>query len=82
MVTLSPPDRLSLLLFNRKPIQLNTRSAWVLVAGTHRNFLASLTSVGYCSFLLLHQPKGSWSLSRVDSFLYLRGDDNKIETLR
>ena len=58
MVTLSP-DRLSLLLFNRKPIQLNTRSAWVFVAGTHGNFLASLTSVGYCFFLLLHQPKGS-----------------------
>ena len=79
MVTLSP-DRLSLLLFNRKPIQLNTRSAWVLVARTHRNFLASLTSVGYCSFLLLHQR----ILVSVQGGLVSvpESDDNKIETLR
>ena len=46
ILTLSP-DRLSLLLLSRKPIQLKTRSACVLVAGTQRNFLASLTRFGY-----------------------------------
>ena len=70
METLSP-DRLGLLLFSSHPSQLKTLPAWVLVAGMQRNFLASLTRVGYCSLLVLHHPRGSWSLSRAGSFLYL-----------
>jgi hypothetical protein len=40
------PERQSLLLFSRKPIQLKTRSACVLVAGTQRYFLAKVAKVG------------------------------------
>ena len=65
ILTLST-DRLSLLLLSRKPIQLKTRSACVLVAGTQRNFLASLTRFGYCSCLPLHQPRGSRSCTCKD----------------
>ena len=79
MRTLSP-DKLSLLLLSKNPIQLKTLSAWVLVAGTQRNFLASLTRVGYCCLLVLHHPRGSLSLSNAGSFLYLPGDDNKKKT--
>ena len=53
IVTLSP-DMLSLLLLRSHPIQENTlsaESAWVLVAETHRYFLANLTKVGYSARL-------------------------------
>ena len=50
IVTLSP-DMLSLLLLRSHPIQENTLSAWVLVAETHRYFLANLTKVGYSARL-------------------------------
>ena len=45
LFTLSP-DKQSLLLFSSQPIQLKTRSACVLVAGTQRNFFTSLVKVG------------------------------------
>ena len=69
--TLSP-DRLSLRLLSSHPIQEKTRSAWVLVAGTQRYLRASLTRVGYSSILILPHPRGSPSLLRVGSFLYLQ----------
>ena len=50
IVTL-PPDMLTLLLLRSHPIQENTLSAWVLVAETHRYFLANLTKVGYSARL-------------------------------
>ena len=56
LFTLSP-DKQSLLLFSNQPIQLKTRSACVLVAGTQRNFSKSLVKVGYSS-LGLPQTKG------------------------
>ena len=64
------PDMLSLLLFNNHPIHENTLSAWVLVPGTHRYFLASLTSVGYSSFFARHQSNEFFSVS-TGSFRYL-----------
>ena len=42
------PDKLSLLFFNKKPFQLKTLSAWVLVAATQRYFS--------------RQPPKSWKL--------------------
>ena len=39
------PDKLSILLFSRKPNQMKTLLACVLVDGTHRYFLASLQSL-------------------------------------
>ena len=45
LFTLSP-DKQSLLLFSNQPIQLKTRSACVLVAGTQRNFFTSLSRWG------------------------------------
>ena len=74
MLTLSP-DKQSLLLFSSQPIQLKTRSAWVLVAGTQRNFLTSLVKVGYSSLLFFHHPRGSSSLSKEGSFLNLPGEN-------
>ena len=57
LFTLSP-DKQNLLLFSNQPIQLKTRSACVLVAGTQRN-LSSLVKVGYSSlFLGLPPTKG------------------------
>ena len=70
LFTLSP-DKQSLLLFSNQPIQLKTRSACVLVAGTQRNFFTSLVKVGYSSLLVFHQPRGSSSLSTEGSFLNL-----------
>ena len=45
LFTLSP-DKQNLLLFSNQPIQLKTRSACVLVAGTQRNFFTSLSRWG------------------------------------
>ena len=47
------------LLLNRKPIQLNTLSACVLVAGTQKYFPASLYSLGNCGLRGLHQSKAN-----------------------
>ena len=73
------PDRQSLLLFNRNPIQLNTRSACVLVAGTQKYFLARVAKVGKTAFLLFHHSRGSLSFSREGSFLNLPGENETIE---
>ena len=51
METLSP-DKLSLLLFSKRSVQLKTFSACVLVAGTHRYFLTSLQVLGIVVFLV------------------------------
>ena len=59
------PDKLRLLLLSRKPIQLNTLSAWVLVAGTQRYFTASLENLGNSRIHGLHQTKGSSPSSRA-----------------
>ena len=58
------PDMLSLLLLRSHPIHKNTLSTCVLVPGTHRYFLASLGTVGYSSFLALHQSREFLSASK------------------
>ena len=55
---------LSLLLLRSHPIHKNTLSTCVLVPGTHRYFLASLGTVGYSSFLALHQSREFLSASK------------------
>ena len=67
----------SLLLLSRtrKPIQLNTLSAWVLVAGTQKNFLASLYSLGNCGF---NHSKGFPPSARAGSFLCLQANNYKL----
>ena len=60
------------LLLNRKPLQLNTLSAWVLVARMQKYFLAGLFSLGNCGLLGLHQSKGFPPSSRAGFFLYLQ----------
>ena len=54
--TLSP-DKLSLLLFTRKSIQLKTLSAGVLMAETHKCFLTSLQVLGIVVFLASSNPR-------------------------
>ena len=61
------PDKGSLLLLSRKPIQLNSLSAWM-----RRYFLASLQNLGNCGLHGLHQSKGSSPPSRTGSFLFLQ----------
>ena len=61
------PDKLSRLLLSMKPVQLNNLSASVLVAKTHRYFLASLHRLGNCGLLGLNQSKGSSPSSRAFS---------------
>ena len=56
METLSP-DKLSLLLFSRKSIQLKTLSACVLMAETHKYFLTSLQVLGIVVFLASSNPR-------------------------
>ena len=58
-----PNDKQNLLLLSSQPIQLMTRSACVLIAGTQRNFFTSPVNVGYSSLLVFHQPRGPSSLS-------------------
>ena len=78
LFTLSP-DKQNLLLFSNQPIQLKTRSACVLVAGTQRNFFTSLVKAAYSSLLVFHQPRGSLSLSTEGSFVNL---PDKNETMK
>ena len=69
----------SLLLLSRKPILLNTLSAWELVAGTQRYFLAGLQNLGNCCLLSLHQFMGSKPSSRAG--LCLQANNYKLQIL-